>query len=115
MEVKELEAIHKSKVYTTNGRDYHILKLTHGKRIKVFGYYSSLRDMLANEDFSFMVTPEFKEVEAVILNNTSFEDTVLSKRTGHFDDDDYIEDYIEFILVMMNVFSYPLLKGSLTS
>ncbi len=96
-----------------NCNEYKVLKLTHKIRLKVFSYYSSVQAKALSGEFSFMDTPKYQEIEKVILNNVSCKGIVIGTKDDYFEGE--LEgDYINLIMTMFDVFSYPLLIGSLT-
>jgi hypothetical protein len=96
-----------------NGRTYQILNLNHYKRLKVFGYFTKVKPQIEHEDFSFMGADEWREIEKILGDNITFNGDLVSKIPKHFEE--FPEDYLDYSLVMMGVFSYPFLKGKITA
>lgn len=111
-ELDAVEAIHKSKAIVVNGRTYDVLNLTHYKRLKIFSYFTTVKDEIAAGTYGFLDTDKFKEIDNLIQSNLTFDKVLLSKRTGHFEE--FASDYIELIFTTLLVFSYPLLRGDRT-
>jgi hypothetical protein len=104
-----LRAVNEDGVATINGRDYELTKLTHAKRRKVFAFYSAHAQQIESGNFGFMDSSEFAEIEKVISNVVIFDGDLLSRRQNHWDE--YPEDYLMFITVMLGAISYPFLRG----
>lgn len=104
-----MRAVHEDKCATINGRDYHITTINHGKRRKVFAYFTHIQNDLQRKDLIFMSSPEWAEVERIIDNCVTFEGNLISKINGHWED--YPEDYVLFCQTMLGALSYPFLRG----
>lgn len=92
-----------------NERSYKFTVMTFSERRTIFAYMSSIKPLLAVEDFSFLDDPKFKEIEKnVIFKRVTVEDMALSKKNVF---EDYPEDYLMFISTALMVISYPFLKG----
>ena len=104
-----LKAVHDDKCAEINGREYHITKINHIKRRKVFAFYSHIQHAVAKGDFWFMESDDWRDVEKVIENAVTFDGDLLSKRQGHWDE--YPEDYLLFVQTMLGALSYPFLSG----
>lgn len=93
-----------------NGRTYQFLKMKHKKRRKVFAFFSRIQGMIAANDFSFMDSPDFEPVEAVIEDAVMIDNSLLSKLEDHWDR--HPEDYIMFVITALGAISYPFLPVS---
>jgi hypothetical protein len=109
----EIKAIHDDGFAEINGREYHFSKMTHGQRRKVFAYYSTVGQMVKSGNYGFMSTPEFAEVEKIVLAKVLFDGVQISKIEGHFEE--YPQDYVTFINTTLTVISYPFFSGNHTS
>ncbi len=112
------KAIHEASCITINGNEYKILDLTHRTRLKVFSFSSVYETQALAANFTFIDTSKYLEIEAAILNNISYNGAVVGSDPEFFNakrENTKAGDYIELILTMMDVFSYPLLTGSLTN
>lgn len=110
-EARELiKAIFDDGIATINDRDYKFATMTHRERKKIFAFYTLVGRDLANENFSFIDTPKFNEIEQIISDRVLFEGMQISKYKDHFDK--YPEDYIQLISTSLAVMSYPFLKGN---
>ena len=105
-----IRAVYEEGVAEINGREYHITKLTHKKRRKVFAFFTHVQADLQKQDFSFLDTDRWAEVESVIENVVTFNGSLLSKLPDHWEQ--YPEDYLIFVSTMLGVISYPFLSGS---
>lgn len=94
-----------------NGRSYKICKLNHRKRLKVFGYMSSIRFKISNQDFSFMGSDDQIRIEELMFSNMLYNDSRLTGIDNHFEK--YGEDYLLLFTTALSVFSYPFMKGNL--
>ncbi len=113
--ISSIQSIYETGFASINGREYEILKLNHKTRLKVFGYYSSVRSQIMLDNFLFMNSREYQEVERLILNNISCDGIVVGTKSDYFDPDEIDADYIRLMITMFDVFTYPLLTGSLTN
>ena len=113
MDVSQLKESFENGSLSINGREYEICKMTHGQRVKVFAYFTSIANDAMSGNFSFMDSDKFNEIEKVIYGLTKFNGDLLKVINKHFED--YAEDYIEFIVLAMGVISYPFLRGKITS
>lgn len=96
-----------------NGRFYVLHKMKHKQRRKVFAFYSKVAPKVKQGDLSFLDSPEFEEVESVINNAVTIDDSLLAKiEDRHWDE--HPEDYIPFISTMLPVISYPFMAGGHT-
>lgn len=107
-----IQAVYNDGEAEINGRVYKFLGTTHIKRRRVFAFFTSVQDQIKTGNFLFLDSPEFKSVEAAMNDMITFEDSLLSKIKGHWED--YPEDYMTLISTAMGVISYPFLRGSLT-
>jgi hypothetical protein len=96
-----------------NGRKYRFTSMTHKKRRKVFAFYTKIAGRAESNDFSFLDSPEFEAVEAVINDTVLFNDSRLTV-IGDSHWDKYPGDYMAFIVTALGVISYPFLSGSAT-
>ncbi len=104
-----LRAVHEDQCAEINGREYHITKLNHKKRRKVFAFFTSVQDQLQRGNMAFLDSDEWAEVEKVIENVVMFEGDLLSKRPDHWEQ--YPQDYLIFVSTMLGAISYPFLSG----
>lgn len=98
---------------TINGRVYRFTKMTHKKRRKVFAFFTRFGGQMRQQDFSFLDSPEFEPVEAVINDAVVFNDSLLS-RLGDSHWEEYPDDYLPFIGVALAVISYPFMPANPT-
>lgn len=89
-----------------NGRVYRFLAMTHKERRKVFAFYTRVQMQVKNKDMSFIDSPEFEAVEAVINKSVTFNDSLLI-RLGDQHWEKYPGDYISFIMTALPVISFP--------
>lgn len=113
MDVSQLKEAYDNSSLPINGREYEICQMTHGQRVKVFAYFTSIANDAMGGNFAFMDSDKFKEIEKVIYGMTKFDGDLLKVTNSHFEK--YAEDYIEFIVLAMGVISYPFLRGKITS
>lgn len=106
-----LKAINDDKFAEINGRKYDISIFTHKKRVKVWAYFTSVNVLIENGNYSFMDSDKFNEIEAIIFENTIFENCKLT--TKHFEK--YPLDYVKYITTMMGAITYPFFAESLTN
>lgn len=106
---KLLKEINDSGFYVINGRSYEIMTFTHGKRVKIWAYFTSVTVLVEAGNYSFMDSDKFKEIEFILFENIVFEKNKLS--AAHFEK--YPMDYINFITTMLGVISYPFFSESL--
>jgi len=113
MDVSQLKEAYDKGIIEINEHEYEICKMSHGQRVKVFAYFSSIANDAMGGNFAFMDSDKFNEIEKVIYGLTKFNGDLLKVIHGHFEE--YAEDYIEFIVLAMGVISYPFLRGKITS
>lgn len=112
-QIDMIKSVYNDKVAEINGREYHITKINHAKRLKVFSYYTSIKDQLLMGNFAFLDTSKWREVEKVIDDIVLFENSQISKLNKHWEE--YPEDYMIYVSTMLNVISYPFFRSSLTN
>lgn len=106
----QIKAVYEDgEVTLPSGRSYTFTKATHKKRLKVFSYFTGVREMISRQDFSFMGTEEYDRVEAIISDLVLYDGTLLSKRTNHWNE--FPQDYMLFVTTALGVISYPFLQG----
>lgn len=96
-----------------NGTQYKFTAINHIERRKVFAFFTKIKSDLQKEDFSFLSTNEWNEIEKfintiVLVNNQS-----INKIPNYWDTKS--EDYLMFISIALLVISYPFLKGTITN
>lgn len=106
----QVKAVYEDGVATVNGRDYVFTKATHKKRLKVFSYFTGVRKMIAEQDFSFMGDESYEAIEGIISNLVTFEGSLLSKKENHWNE--YPQDYMTFMTTALAVISYPFMQGA---
>jgi hypothetical protein len=94
---------------TINGNDYEFTKTTHKKRLKIFSFLSSVKNKLAETDFSWMDGQQFAGIEETIGNIVMFDGQLVSKIQDHWENNP--GDYITYITTAMMVISYPFTAG----
>lgn len=104
-----IKAIYEDGTAVVNGRDYTFTKATHKKRLKVFSYFTGVREQIAKQDFSFMGDEYYESIEQTVSELVTFDGTLLSKKTNHWNE--YPQDYMKFITMALGVISYPFLQG----
>ena len=109
--LEQIKAVYDDSVAEINGREYVFTKATHKKRLKVFAFYTGIKDMIKNGDLSFMGKDGYETIEQTICELVTFDGSLLSKRPNHWNE--HPEDYLQFITVALGVISYPFLSGRL--
>lgn len=94
-----------------NGRSYKFCKLNHRKRLQIFGFASSIKKDLLNQDLSFFGSESQLRIEELMFSNMTYNDSSLSKIDNHFEK--YGEDYIPLFTMSLSVFTFPFMKGNL--
>jgi len=104
-----IKAIYDDKEAEINGRIYTFTVMSFNERRTVFAYTSKIMGMLSNMDLSFVDDKEFKDIERdIIYKRVSVDDVSLStKNVLH----EHPEDYILFVTTVLQVISYPFLRG----
>ena len=108
-----IAAIYDDKCAEINGNKYELTMTSHPQRVKVFSYLTKIQTSMQHGDLSFLDTKEFADVEKVINNVVTFDGSLLSRLPTHWDE--YPEDYIPFITMIITVISYPFLRGKSTA
>jgi len=108
-----IKQVYDDKVAEINGNSYYFTNCSHQKRLRIFGYSTKIKDDLANENFSFLSTDEWRSIEKDILSTILFDNEVLSKKANHFEQDKYISDYLILITTALAVISYPFIQGNI--
>jgi len=106
----QIRAIYEDGEAEVNGRAYKLHKMQHMERRKVFAFYSAVQSQLAANNFAFLDTPGFAEVEKVMWSAVSLDGELLSKRRDHWEE--FPEDYLTLVAAAMGVMSYPFLRAS---
>lgn len=97
-----------------NDRKYCFTAMTHKKRRKVFAFYTKVAAQVERKDMSFIDTPEFEAVEAVVNDAVTYNDSLLS-RLGDAHWEKYPNDYVTFIMTALPVISFPFFPADPTS
>ena len=103
-----VKAVYDDKCAEINGNEYKFIPTTHERRIKVFGYLTKITPQLELNDVSFLSSKEFKEIEKILFNMITFEDSLISKIPNHWDTEPYGRDYVKLVIIALQVVSYPL-------
>lgn len=106
----QIKAVYDEGVATVNGRDYVFTKATHKKRLKVFSYFTGVREQMSKQDFSFMGDEGYDRIEEIVSELVTFEGSLLSKKPNHWNE--YPQDYMIFMTTALGVISYPFLQGA---
>lgn len=106
----QIKAIYEDGEAEVNGRPYKMHKMQHMERRKVFAFYSAVQAQLSANNFAFLDTPGFAEVEKVMWSAVSLDGELISKRRDHWEE--YPEDYLSLVAAAMGVMSYPFLRAS---
>lgn len=101
----QIRAVYEDQCAEINGREYRFLKMTFIERRKVFSYASSINSQVQVGDFSFLSEDGYQRCEEVMFRYITFNGSLLSKLTGHFDV--YPQDYLTLITTAMGVICYP--------
>lgn len=109
----QIKAVFDDKEAEINGRKYRFLKMTHKQRRKVFAFYTRISDRVQAKDFSFLDTPEFDTIEAIVASVVMYDDSLLSV-LGDAHWDKYPTDYVTFITIALPVISYPFFPDART-
>lgn len=114
VKIKELAAIDENGgVFSVNGREYELSKLTHSERLVIFAYYTTVMHRINVSDFGFMGDPQWRQIENRINEMTLFDGLQISKCRDHWET--YPEDYMGVVCKVMPLVSYPFLRGSATA
>lgn len=105
-----VRAVYEEGVATINERDYKFHKMTHKKRLKVFGFFTANQEKLLSNNWSFLATSEWDQVTKVIEDTVTYNDSALSKLPTHWDK--YPEDYLTFVGTALGVISFPFMRGA---
>lgn len=105
-----VRAVYEDGVAEVNGRKYKFHKMTHVERRKVFAFYTSVQRQIGSQDFSFLDTPQYANVEEVMWSNISLDGVMVSKARDHWEE--FPEDYINLLSVAMGVMSYPFIRAA---
>ena len=106
----QIKTIYEDGEAEVNGRAYKLHKMQHMERRKVFAFYSAVQGQLNANNFAFLDTPAFADVEKVMWSAVSLDGELISKRRDHWEE--YPEDYITLTAAVMGVMSYPFLRAS---
>ena len=106
----QIRAIYEDGEAEVNGRVYKLHKMQHVERRKVFAFYSAVQAQMSANNFAFLDTPGFAEVEKVMWSAISLDGELISKRRDHWED--FPEDYLTLVAAAMGVMSYPFLRAS---
>ena len=106
----QVKAVYEDGEAEINGRKYKFHKMTHVERRKVFAFYTSVQRQIGINDFSFLDTPQYANVEEVMWSNISLDSVTISKARNHWED--FPEDYVSLLAVAMGVMSYPFIRAA---
>lgn len=106
----QIKAIYEDGEAEVNGRAYKLHKMQHMERRKVFAFYSAVQGQLSANNFAFLDTPAFADVEKIMWAAVSLHGELISKRRDHWEE--YPEDYLTLTAAVMGVMSYPFLRAS---
>ena len=105
-----VRAVYEDGEAEVNGRTYKFHKMVHVERRKVFAFSTSVQRQVNVQDYSFLDTAAYANVEEVMWANISFEGVTLNKRRDHWEE--YPEDYLNLLSVAMGVMSYPFTRAA---
>lgn len=104
-----IKAIYDDGEAEINERKYTFTVMSFNERRTVFAYTSKIMNMLASNDLSFVDTKEFKDIERdIIYKRITVDGVALSKKNVV---QEHPEDYILFVTTVLQVISYPFLRG----
>jgi hypothetical protein len=106
----QIRAVYDDNEAEVNGRAYSFHKMQHVERRRVFAFYSAVQGQMNANNFAFLDTPGFAEVEKVMWSSISLNGELISKRRDHWEE--FPEDYLTLIAVAMGVMSYPFIRAS---
>lgn len=106
----QIRAVYEDREAEINGRVYKLHQMVHVDRRKVFAFYTSVQQQLQVQNFAFLDTPAFAQVEDVMWKNISFDGALISKLRDHWEE--YPEDYMQLVSVAMGVMSYPFIRAA---
>jgi len=106
----QIRAVHEDGEAEINGRTYKFHKMQHIERRKVFAFYTSVQQQLHVQNFAFLDTAAFAQVEDVMWKNITFDGSAISKLRDHWEE--FPEDYINLVATTMGVMSYPFLRAA---
>ncbi len=109
-----IKAVYDDGVAEINDRSYTFIKMKHKDRRKVFAYFTHVAKQVQDSDMSFLDSPEFEPVEAVINKSVTLDGSLLSV-LGDDHWDKHPEDYIMFISTALQVISYPFMGAAPTA
>jgi hypothetical protein len=106
----QIRAVYEDNEAEINGRAYSFHKMQHVERRRVFAFYSAVQGQMNVNNFAFLDTPAFAEVEKVIWSSISIGGELINKRRDHWEE--FPEDYLSLVAVAMGVMSYPFIRAS---
>lgn len=111
--LEQIKAAYDDGVAEINGNSYQFATFVHKERRKVFAFYTKVAPLVEANDLSFLDTPEFEAIEALILDKVLLDGSQLSKLPKWLDD--YAADYVMLVMTAMGVISYPFMQGNRTA
>jgi hypothetical protein len=95
-----------------NGTAYTFTKFTHKERKKVFAFLSSVNNPSTGAvRMDFWDEPRFEAIEELINSKVMVDGVQISKKPNFWDNEEYAADYVAFMLLAMQVISYPFIQG----
>lgn len=105
-----IKQAYEDRMITIHGVDYAMLKCGHKKRLKVFGYFNKISGEISGKDknLSFLGDDEWVDnIENLMLDVIAVNDTKLSIKKNHFEEEPYSHHYITLMITAMQVVCYP--------
>lgn len=107
--LEQIKSVYDDGKAKINGTEYVFGDFVHKQRRKVFSFYSTTAKEIENQDFSFLDEEKFDEIEALICQNTLVDNLQISKSPQFWDN--HAGDYMAFVILAMQVISYPFMQG----
>lgn len=108
-----IAAVYKDGFAEIHGRKYSFMKMQHLKRKQVFAFYTHVKFLINDGDFSFLTSREFEPIERIISDYVTFDGMQISKLPDHWEA--CPEDYVQYICTALAVISHPFFRGAPTS
>lgn len=110
METPKISKIMDDNGFTLGDIKYEFLKFTHKDRRAVFAYFSSVKNKIIEEDFSFLDSDGWDKIEENISKHISIGGKLLVNLPTHFEE--HPKNYVPFVLVALSSICDPFLGES---
>lgn len=109
----KLDYFSKNNILEIKDKKYNYSKLTHLKRVEIFGYYTKIESKIVSGDFSFLLENKCNELIDYFNKITTYNHHAICNLANHWNDN--LDSYLLYIIMSFGIISYPFLRGKVTN